>query len=87
MAVLEGSTPIIATENMDNLFLFCEEFDFAALSSIISNFSSEYSVVVDKAEKSADRGADENSFVSETFCSLREAILCLHSKYVIIVIQ
>jgi hypothetical protein len=85
MTVFDDNVPVIVSENMNSLFLR-ENFDFVALSSMISIFWSEYSVVVDKVEESANSGSGENSFVRKAFCSFREAILSLRSKYIIMII-
>jgi hypothetical protein len=45
VTALEGAPPAVTTENMNDLFLLCEEFGFASLLSHVTNFISVYSVV------------------------------------------
>jgi hypothetical protein len=52
LAALEGAPPVVTTENMNDLFLLCEEFGFASLLSQVTDFISTHSVAHSKARQS-----------------------------------
>jgi hypothetical protein len=61
LAVVDGTTPEPTTENMNELFLLCEEFGFEALLSTVSDFRSEHAVDDHEARKRVCRVEEQTT--------------------------
>jgi hypothetical protein len=51
LAALQGDPPKLMKDNMNDLFLLCEEFGFAALLSEVSDFRSKFTAADEEARK------------------------------------
>jgi hypothetical protein len=67
VSALEGTDPVLTKENMNDVRLFCEKFDFTALLIQVSDFISTHSVAEGEAGKSF-RGIDEEKFQIKIHC-------------------
>jgi hypothetical protein len=74
VGAIEGTPPVLMTENMNDLFLLGQEFSFVSLLSQVTSFISEHSVVDSEAAKVATDITEENQQVKETPCSLQKAL-------------
>jgi hypothetical protein len=75
VGAIEGTPPVLTTENVNDLFLLCEEFGFASLFSQVSDFISAHSVVDSEAPKGATDIIEENLQIKEALCPLQEVLL------------
>jgi hypothetical protein len=74
VGAIEGTPPVLMTENMNELFLLGQEFGFANLLSQVTSFISEHSVVDSEAPKGATDITEENLQVKGALCPLQKAL-------------
>jgi hypothetical protein len=72
LATLEGTKPELTTANMNDIFLLCEEFEFAALLSQVSDFRRQHAVIDDEARKSVSRVEEQNQRQRRALCLLQK---------------
>jgi hypothetical protein len=76
VGALEGTVPVVTTENMQDLFLLCNEFGFSGVLSQVTDFISAHSVADSEARKRiSDLEANNGKlcFLQKEVVDLREA--------------
>jgi hypothetical protein len=70
VAALEGTAPVLTTENMSDLLSLCNEFGFTGLLSQGLGFISAHSVVEDGMRKAASDITKEKLQIRQALCPL-----------------
>jgi hypothetical protein len=81
LAAVDGAAPELTTANVNDLFLLCEEFGFAALLSQISEFRLRHAIVDDEARKCVCRFEEQNWRNDRALCVLRKEVSDLRAAH------
>jgi hypothetical protein len=77
VGALEGTVPVITTENMQDLFLLCNEFGFSGLHSQVTDFISAHSVADSEARKRLSDLEAKNRQQDRKLCFLQKEVVDL----------